>query len=158
MDRRLAECYRWVPDVYQDAPSAVSMFVGTALGNILAIAQTKLKRMLAYSAIGNVGFILLGFVAGTPQGYQAALHYTLIYVLMTVVSFGVILLALRADFEADELAHYRGLHECISTSPATCRWPPAAPARLALGVSAAAVLVLGLLPNALLLLCSEVLS
>jgi NADH-quinone oxidoreductase subunit N len=80
------------------------------LGNLIAIAQANLKRMLAYSAIANVGFILLGFVAGTPAGYQAALYYTLVYVLMAAGSFGVILLASRSGFEADELDDYKGLH------------------------------------------------
>jgi NADH-quinone oxidoreductase subunit N len=139
--------HMWVPDVYHGAPSAVTLFVGTApkiasfalayrllvgglgnvsdawvqmlaivavlslvIGNLVAIAQTNLKRMLAYSAIGNVGFILLGFVTGTEQGYQAALYYTLVYVIMALGSFGVILMASRAGFEADELAHYKGLH------------------------------------------------
>ena len=252
--------HMWVPDVYQGAPTSVSMLVGTApkiasfalayrllthglgqlggqwtamlaiiavlslaVGNVLAIAQTNLKRMLAYSAIGNVGFILLGFVAGTAQGYQAALYYTLVYVLMALGSFGVILLASRAGFEADELEHFRGLHSrdpslalmmmvlMFSTAgipPFVGFWaklqiiqalwasghtalvvtaaalsvigvfyylrivklmyfdePGDLPlavsrpgVRLALGANAAAVLVLGVLPNALLLLCAKVLS
>ena len=78
--------------------------------NLIAIAQTNLKRMLAYSAIGNVGFILLGFVAGTERGYEAALFYTIAYVIMALGSFGVIVLAGRRGFEADELDHYKGLH------------------------------------------------
>ena len=80
------------------------------VGNVVAIAQTNLKRMLAYSTIANVGFIVLGFVAGTPGGYSAALYYTLVYVLVALGSFGVILLASRKGFEADELEHYKGLH------------------------------------------------
>jgi NADH-quinone oxidoreductase subunit N len=80
------------------------------VGNLVAIAQTNLKRMLAYSAIGNVGFILLGFVAGTERGYEAALYYTITYVIMALGSFGVIVLASRRGFEADELDHYKGLH------------------------------------------------
>lgn len=80
------------------------------LGNVVAIAQTNLKRMLAYSAIGNVGFILFGFVAGTEQGYEAALYYTIAYVLTTIGAFGVMLLVSRPGFEADELEHYKGLH------------------------------------------------
>lgn len=79
-------------------------------GNVIAIAQTNLKRMLAYSAIGNVGFILLGFIPGTEQGYEAALYYTLAYVLSSLGAFGVILLASRVGFEADELDHYKGLY------------------------------------------------
>lgn len=80
------------------------------LGNVVAVAQTNLKRMLAYSAIGNVGFILFGFIAGTEQGYEAALYYTIAYVLTTLGAFGVMLLVSRPSFEADELDHYKGLH------------------------------------------------
>jgi NADH-quinone oxidoreductase subunit N len=80
------------------------------LGNVVAIVQTNLKRMLAYSTIGNVGFIVLGFVTGTPAGYSASLYYTLVYVIMVLGSFGVILLASRKGFEADNLEDYRGLY------------------------------------------------
>ncbi len=80
------------------------------VGNLVALAQTNLKRLLAYSTIANVGFIVLGFVAGTPAGYSAALYYTIVYVLTALGSFGVILLASRKGFEADELEHYKGLH------------------------------------------------
>jgi NADH-quinone oxidoreductase subunit N len=89
---------------------AIIAVLSIALGNVVAIAQTSLLRLLAYSAIANVGFVLLGFVAGTAAGYQAALYYTLVYVLMVLGSFGVVLLAGRQGFEADEIAHYRGLH------------------------------------------------
>jgi NADH-quinone oxidoreductase subunit N len=140
----------WVPDVYHGAPTAVTLFIGSApklaafafimrllaqglgaeplveawqqmlvvmsvaslvIGNVTAIAQTNLKRMLAYSAIANVGFILLGFVAGTADGYAAALYYTLQYVLVTLGSFGVILLAGARGFEADRLDDYKGLQQ-----------------------------------------------
>ena len=90
------------------APLAVLSMV---FGNVVAIAQTNLKRMLAYSAIGNVGFILLGFVSGTAAGYEAALYYTVAYVIMTLGSFGVITLASRQGFEADNLDDYKGLHK-----------------------------------------------
>jgi NADH-quinone oxidoreductase subunit N len=179
--------------------------------------------MLAYSTIANVGFIVLGFVAGTPDGYAAALYYTLVYVLVALGSFGVILLASRKGFEADLLDDYRGLHQrdpllalammmlMFSTAgvpPFVGFWaklrifqvlwethhlwlvviaasmsvvgayyylrvvklmyfdepppalPPAQPAagvRLALGLNAAAVLLLGLLPGPLLDLCARVL-
>ncbi len=89
---------------------AILAVLSVVAGNLIAIAQTNLKRLLAYSAIGNVGFILLGFVAGTEQGYEAALYYTLVYVVMALGSFGVILLASRQGFEAEELTHLRGLH------------------------------------------------
>jgi len=81
------------------------------VGNLVALAQTNLKRLLAYSTIANVGFIVLGFVSGTPAGYSAALYYTLVYVLTALGSFGVILLASRQGFEADELEHYKGLYK-----------------------------------------------
>jgi NADH-quinone oxidoreductase subunit N len=80
------------------------------VGNVVAIAQTNLKRMLAYSTIANVGFIVLGFVTGTPDGYSAALYYTIQYALVALGSFGVILLCSRRGFEADELEHYKGLY------------------------------------------------
>jgi NADH-quinone oxidoreductase subunit N len=139
--------HMWLPDVYEGAPTSVTLFIGTApkiayfaltlrllaqgmagtaaewtqmlgalavltlvAGNVLAIVQTNLKRMLAYSTIANVGFILLGFVAGTPDGYAAALYYTFAYVLVALGSFGVILLASAKGFEADRLDDYRGLH------------------------------------------------
>jgi NADH-quinone oxidoreductase subunit N len=90
------------------APLAVLSMV---FGNVVAIAQSNLKRMLAYSAVGNVGFILLGFVAGSEAGYEAALYYTFAYVLMTLGSFGVLVLASRAGFEAEDLDHFKGLHK-----------------------------------------------
>jgi NADH-quinone oxidoreductase subunit N len=80
------------------------------LGNIVAIAQTNLKRMLAYSAISHVGFILLGILAGTPAGYRASMFYTLTYIIMAVGSFGMILLLARDGFEADQLEDYKGLN------------------------------------------------
>src|ERR1700716_766648 len=81
------------------------------VGNVVAIVQTNLKRMLAYSTIANVGFIVLGFVAGTPDGYAAALYYTLVYVLVALGSFGVVLLASAQGFEADQLEDYKGLYQ-----------------------------------------------
>lgn len=79
------------------------------VGNIVAIAQSSMRRMLAYSTIGNVGFILLGFVTATEAGYEAALNYTLIYVLTALGSFGLVLLAARSHGEAEELDDYKGL-------------------------------------------------
>ena len=139
--------HMWLPDVYEGAPTSVTLFIGTApklayfalalrllaqglpgtaaewtqmlaalavltlvVGNIVALVQTNLKRLLAYSTISNVGFILLGFVAGTPDGYSAALYYTLVYVLVALGSFGVILLASAKGFEADRLDDYKGLY------------------------------------------------
>ena len=87
------------------------------VGNVVAIAQTNIKRMLAYSTIGNVGFILLGFVAGTPSGYSGGTLYTLVYVLVVLGSFGVILLMSRTGFEADKLDDFKGLY---AARPAPC--------------------------------------
>jgi NADH-quinone oxidoreductase subunit N len=80
-----------------------------AVGNIVAVAQTNLKRMLAYSTISNVGFILLGILAGTPEGYRASLFYVITYVVMAVGSFAMIVLLSRKGFEADRIDDFRGL-------------------------------------------------
>ena len=88
------------------ALSVLSMIVG----NVVAIAQSNLKRMLAYSTISHVGFILLGILAGTNDGYRAAMFYTLTYVIMSVGSFGMILLLSREGFEGDQLEDFKGLH------------------------------------------------
>jgi NADH-quinone oxidoreductase subunit N len=81
-----------------------------AIGNIVAIAQTNLKRMLAYSTISHVGFILLGILAGTAAGYEAALYYTLAYVIMSGAAFGMIILLSRRGFEAETLDDFSGLN------------------------------------------------
>jgi len=88
----------------------VLAILSMALGSLVAIAQTNLKRMLAYSTISHVGFILLGILAGTMEGYRAAMFYTITYVIVSTGSFGVILLLSRRGFEADELADYKGLN------------------------------------------------
>jgi NADH-quinone oxidoreductase subunit N len=139
--------HMWVPDVYQGAPTSVSLFIATVsnlgsfgliirllahglaglpgiwtlmltaiavasllIGNLVAIAQTNLKRMLAYSAIANAGFVLLGFVTGSAAGYRAALNFTVAYVLTTLASFGMILMLARQGFEHDEIADFKGLN------------------------------------------------
>jgi NADH-quinone oxidoreductase subunit N len=89
---------------------AILAAVSVVAGNLVAIAQTSLLRMLAYSAIANVGFILLGFMVGGPAGYSAALYYTAAYVLMTLAAFAVVLALSREGCEADQIAHYKGLH------------------------------------------------
>ncbi len=81
------------------------------IGNVVAIAQTNIKRMLAYSTISHVGFILLGILAGTREGYASAMFYTLVYAIMATGAFGVIILLSRAGFEADRLEDYKGLNE-----------------------------------------------
>jgi NADH-quinone oxidoreductase subunit N len=139
--------HMWIPDVYQGAPTCVTLFVGSApkigsfaltmrllaqglapsqpdwtemlivlavlsivIGNVVAIAQANLKRMLAYSTISHVGFILLGILSGTQQGYRAAMYYTITYVIMATGSFGMILLLSRQGFEADKLEDFKGLN------------------------------------------------
>jgi NADH-quinone oxidoreductase subunit N len=79
------------------------------VGNIVAIAQTNLKRMLAYSTISHMGFVVLGFVTGNIDGYAAAMFYVIIYGLMSVGAFGVILALSRKGFEADNIADLAGL-------------------------------------------------
>ena len=81
------------------------------LGNVVAIAQTNLKRMLAYSTISHMGFLVLGILSGTDNGYSSAMFYTITYAIMTVASFGMILLLSRAGFEAENLDDFRGLNQ-----------------------------------------------
>ena len=82
-----------------------------AVGNIVAIAQTNLKRMLAYSTISHMGYLLLGIFAGTDNGYGSAMFYLLTYVITTLGAFGMILIMSRAGFEAEELDDLRGLNQ-----------------------------------------------
>ena len=140
--------HMWVPDVYQGAPTSVTLYIGTIskiaafaiairllaeglpdlhpnwqgmlvvlavlslmIGNVVAIAQINIKRMLAYSTIGHIGFILMGLLAGTHTGYASALFYTLIYALMALGAFGMVILLSRKGFEAENLDDFRGLNE-----------------------------------------------
>jgi NADH-quinone oxidoreductase subunit N len=82
-----------------------------AIGNITAIAQTNLKRMLAYSTISHMGFLLLGILSGTVEGFGAAMYYAVIYVLMALGTFGMILLLSRQGFEAENLEDFKGLNQ-----------------------------------------------
>ena len=139
--------HMWVPDVYHGAPTAMTLFIGSApkiaafafvvrilgqglesqvaewrdmlvilavlsmaVGNIAAIAQSNLKRMLAYSTISHMGFMLLGILAGSQNGYGSAMFYVLVYALMSLGGFGMILLLSRAGFEADQLDDFKGLN------------------------------------------------
>ena len=81
------------------------------VGNVIAIAQTNLQRLLAYSTISHVGFILLGLIAGNQEGYSAAMFYTLTYALMSLGGFGVIILLTRKGFEADNISDLKGLNQ-----------------------------------------------
>jgi len=147
--------HMWVPDVYDGAPTAVTLLLGgapkiatfaicirllvegllpmafdwqqmlmvlavmsLAVGNITAIAQTNIKRMLAYSTIAQIGFVLLGLLAGVAgttnrtgmdAAYSSAMYYVLTYVLTTVGTFGTLMLLSRAGFDADNIADFKGL-------------------------------------------------
>jgi NADH-quinone oxidoreductase subunit N len=147
--------HMWVPDVYQGAPTPVTMLIGSApklavfavafrilvegllplagdwqrmlvvlavaslvLGNLTAIAQSNLKRMLAYSTIAQMGFVLLAMLSGvvggnatsTVNSYSAAMFYLITYALTTLGTFGIILLLARSGFEAEEIADLKGLN------------------------------------------------
>jgi NADH-quinone oxidoreductase subunit N len=82
-----------------------------AIGNFTAIAQTNLKRMLAYSTISHMGFMLLGILAGSINGYSSAMFYVIAYVLMSLGAFGMVIMLSRAGFEADDLDDFRGLNK-----------------------------------------------
>ena len=82
-----------------------------AIGNIVAIAQTNIKRMLAYSTISHIGFLMLGVLSGTTEGFAASMFYTITYVLMSMASFGAVIIMSRKGFEADKLEDYKGLNQ-----------------------------------------------
>ena len=148
--------HTWVPDVYQGAPTAVTLMIGGApklaafalvmrllvdgmmplandwqqmlavlavasllVGNLAAIAQTNLKRMLAFSTIAQMGFVLIGLMSGVVQGdsapaanaYSSAMFYMVSYVLTTLATFGVILLLAREGFESEEISDLSGLNQ-----------------------------------------------
>jgi NADH-quinone oxidoreductase subunit N len=90
---------------------AILAVLSLALGNVVAIAQTNLKRMLAYSTISHVGFLLLGILAGTTEGYSASMFYAITYALMAIGGFGMIILLSRKGYEADRLDDLKGLNE-----------------------------------------------
>jgi NADH-quinone oxidoreductase subunit N len=80
------------------------------LGNIVAIAQSNIKRMLGYSTIGHVGFILLGIFLGTEKGYASSLFYTLTYIVAAAGAFGIVILLSRRGFEAQNIGDFKGLN------------------------------------------------
>jgi NADH-quinone oxidoreductase subunit N len=84
--------------------------LSVTIGHIVAIAQTNLKRMLAYSTIANMGYVLMGFLAADITGYSAAMFYMVAYVMTSLASFGMILLLSRKGFEADTLDDLKGLN------------------------------------------------
>ncbi len=89
----------------------ILVLASIAVGNVIAIAQANLKRMLAYSTISHMGFVTLGILAGTDAGYTASLFYVIVYALMTLGSFGMILLLSRSGFEAENIDDFRGLNQ-----------------------------------------------
>jgi NADH-quinone oxidoreductase subunit N len=96
-----------------DTWASMIMVVGVLsllVGNIVAIAQTNIKRMLGYSTIGHVGFILLAVFCGNEEGYAAALFYTLTYVVAAAGAFGIIILLSRRGYEAENLTDFNGLN------------------------------------------------
>ena len=82
-----------------------------ALGNIIAVAQTNFKRLLAYSTISHVGFILLGIIAGTANGFASAMFYTITYAITSSVAFGVLIMLNRKGFEAENISDLSGLND-----------------------------------------------
>jgi NADH-quinone oxidoreductase subunit N len=97
---------------------AIMAVLSMAIGNLAAIAQTNIKRMLAYSTISHMGFMLLGLLSGVvggnrfsaPEAYGSAMFYSLSYLMMTLAAFGMVVLLSRAGFEADDIADFRGLN------------------------------------------------
>ena len=148
--------HMWIPDVYHGAPTAVTLFIGSApklaafamairllvngllplavdwqqmlvimsvlsmaIGNLAALAQTNIKRMLAYSTISHMGFMLLGLLSGVvnnnwlnaADAYSASMFYAVVYVLMSLGAFGMVILLSRAGFEAENLSSFKGLNQ-----------------------------------------------
>jgi len=90
---------------------AVLAVLSLAIGNLVAIVQTNLKRLLAYSTISHMGYLLLGLSAASPEGYAAAMFYAISYALMSVAAFGVILALARSGFECEEISDLKGLNQ-----------------------------------------------
>ncbi len=148
--------HMWIPDVYQGAPTAITLMIGGApklaafamtirllvegllplavdwqqmlmvlaiasllIGNLAAVAQTNLKRMLAFSTIAQMGFVLIGLLSGVVNGntaaaanaYSSSMFYVITYVLTTLATFGIILLLAREGFESEEIADLAGLNQ-----------------------------------------------
>ena len=107
--RILVDALGGLHDVWADMIMVIAV-LSLLVGNIVAIAQTNIKRMLAYSTIAHVGFILLAIFCGTDEGNAAALFYTLTYVVAAAGSFGIIILLSRRGYEAENLADFKGLN------------------------------------------------
>ncbi|TLX22319.1 NADH-quinone oxidoreductase subunit NuoN [Thermomonas fusca] len=89
---------------------AVLAALSLVVGNVIALMQTNLKRMLAYSTISHVGFLFLGLAGGGAEGYAAAMFYAISYALMATAAFGAIVLLARRGFEADNIDDFKGLN------------------------------------------------
>lgn len=98
-----------VHDVWADMITVVAV-LSLIIGNVVAIAQTNIKRMLGYSTIAHVGFILLAISTGTSDGYASALFYTLTYVVASLGSFGMVILLSRGGYEAENISDFKGLN------------------------------------------------
>jgi NADH-quinone oxidoreductase subunit N len=107
--RILADGFGGVHATWQGMIMVVAV-LSLVVGNVVAIAQTNIKRMLGYSTIAHVGFILAAVFCGTEQGYAAALFYTLTYTVMAAGAFGVVILLSRQGFEAENLGDFKGLN------------------------------------------------
>jgi len=107
--RILVDALGELHDVWSDMIMVVAV-LSLLLGNIVAIAQTNIKRMLAYSTIAHVGFILLAIFCGTAEGYAAALFYTLTYVVAAAGAFGMVVFLSRRGYEAENLSDFKGLN------------------------------------------------
>jgi NADH-quinone oxidoreductase subunit N len=140
--------HMWIPDVYEGAPAATTLFISSVpkmaafamairllqtglgdlqgdwsqmlailavlsivLGNLAAIAQSNIKRMLAYSTISHMGFVLLGLLPGTPQGFGAGMFYVIVYSLMSAAAFGMVIVLSARGVEAEHLDDFKGLNQ-----------------------------------------------
>jgi len=88
----------------------VLAILSMGVGNLFAVAQTNIKRMLAYSAIAHIGFMLLGLLTTSPAGYAASLFYILVYSLMSVGAFGMVVMLSKSEFEAENIEDFKGLN------------------------------------------------
>ena len=107
--RALADGLGGAHDVWQGMVMVVAV-LSLVVGNVVAIAQSNIKRMLGYSAIGHVGFILAAVACGTDGAYSAALFYAITYVIMAAGAFGMVILLSRHGFEAENLGDFKGLN------------------------------------------------
>jgi len=90
---------------------SVLAVLSIVVGNLAAIAQTNIKRMLAYSTIGHMGFVFMGLLAGTPEGYGSGMFYVIVYALMSAAAFGMVILLSARGVEAEQLDDFKGLNQ-----------------------------------------------